>query len=86
MGRAVKRNHYRFQIQGPKAKDVIEKLNGGPIPEIKFFFMDEINIGGRKVRALRHGMAARRAWKSGVPTTSTWRSATSSWKRARNSA
>ncbi|MEI9963618.1 MAG: hypothetical protein WDM92_01830 [Caulobacteraceae bacterium] len=57
MGRAVKRNHYRFQIQGPKAKDVIEKLNGGPIPEIKFFFMDEINIGGRKVRALRHGMA-----------------------------
>ena len=23
MGRAVKRNHYRFQIQGPKAKDVI---------------------------------------------------------------
>ena len=57
MGKAVKRNHYRFQIQGPRAKDVIEKLNGGPIPEIKFFFMDEINIGGRKVRALRHGMA-----------------------------
>ncbi len=23
MGRAVKRNHYRFQIQGPKAKDVM---------------------------------------------------------------
>ena len=57
MGRAVKRNHYRFQIQGPRAKDVIQKLNGGPIPDIKFFFMDEINIGGRKVRALRHGMA-----------------------------
>ena len=57
MGKAVKSNHYRFQIQGPRAKDVIEKLNGGPIPEIKFFFMDEINIGGRKVRALRHGMA-----------------------------
>ena len=57
MGRAVVRHHYRFQIQGPKAKDVIEKLNGGPIPDIKFFFMNEINIGGRKVRALRHGMA-----------------------------
>ncbi|HUJ47039.1 MAG TPA: hypothetical protein VLV55_07905, partial [Rhizomicrobium sp.] len=51
------RNHYRFQIQGPKAKDVIAKLNGGPVPDIKFFFMGEINIGGRKVRALRHGMA-----------------------------
>ena len=57
MGKAVTRQHYRFQIQGPNAKHVIEKLNGAPIPEIKFFFMDEINIGGRKVRALRHGMA-----------------------------
>ena len=56
-GKAVHRNHYRFQIQGPNAKHVIEKLNGGPIPDIKFFRMDEINIAGRKVRALRHGMA-----------------------------
>src|SRR5579872_3732170 len=56
-GKPVVRNHYRFQIQGPNAKHVIEKLNGGPIPEIKFFRMDEINIAGRKVRALRHGMA-----------------------------
>ena len=56
-GKAVTRNHYRFQIQGPNAKQVIEKLNGGPIPEIKFFAMDYITIAGRKVRALRHGMA-----------------------------
>ncbi len=56
-GKPVIRNHYRFQIQGPNAKHVIEKLNGGPIPEIKFFRMDSINIAGRKVRALRHGMA-----------------------------
>jgi vanillate/3-O-methylgallate O-demethylase len=56
-GKPVVRNHYRFQIQGPNAKHVIEKLNGGPIPEIKFFRMDAINIAGRKVRALRHGMA-----------------------------
>jgi vanillate/3-O-methylgallate O-demethylase len=56
-GKAVVRNHYRLQIQGPNAKHVIEKLNGGPIPDIKFFNMDRINIGGRKVRALRHGMA-----------------------------
>lgn len=58
MGRLVTRKHYRFQIQGPKAKDVIAKLNGGPVPDIKFFFMGEISIGGRKVCALRrHGMA-----------------------------
>jgi len=56
-GKAVIRKHYRYQIQGPNAKQVIEKLNGGPIREIKFFNMDAINIAGRKVRALRHGMA-----------------------------
>jgi vanillate/3-O-methylgallate O-demethylase len=56
-GHAVTRKFYRFQIQGPKAKYVIEKLNGGPIPEIKFFNMDVIKIGGQPVRALRHGMA-----------------------------
>jgi vanillate/3-O-methylgallate O-demethylase len=57
MGKPVHRISYRYQIQGPNAKQVIEKLNGGPIPEIKFFAMDEITIAGRKVRALRHGMA-----------------------------
>jgi vanillate/3-O-methylgallate O-demethylase len=56
-GKPVVRNNYRFQIQGPNAQKLIEKLNGGPIADIKFFNMDEINIGGRKVRALRHGMA-----------------------------
>jgi len=56
-GKAVNRNHYRFQVQGPKAKQVLDKLNGGPIPDVKFFRMDYINIKGKKVRALRHGMA-----------------------------
>jgi len=56
-GRAVTRRCYRFQIQGPNAWKVIEKLNGGPPPDIKFFYMDAIKIGGRTVRALRHGMA-----------------------------
>jgi len=56
-GAAVVRKLYRYQIQGPNAKQVIEKLNGGPFPDIKFFNMGYINIAGRKVRALRHGMA-----------------------------
>jgi vanillate/3-O-methylgallate O-demethylase len=56
-GKPVVRNHYRYQIQGPNAQQVIEKLNGGPFQEIKFFSMGVINIAGRKVRALRHGMA-----------------------------
>jgi vanillate/3-O-methylgallate O-demethylase len=56
-GRPVIRTCYRYQIQGPNAWKVIEKLNGGPLPEIKFFNMGYMNIAGRKVRALRHGMA-----------------------------
>lgn len=56
-GKAVTRRHYRYQIQGPRAAAILEKLNGGPLPDVKFFNMDAINIKGRKVRCLRHGMA-----------------------------
>ena len=56
-GKAVVRTCYRYQIQGPNAPRILEKLNGGPLPEIKFFHMGVINIAGRKIRALRHGMA-----------------------------
>ena len=56
-GQAVNRKCYRFQVQGPKAKQVLERLNGGAIPDVKFFTMDTINIAGRKVSCLRHGMA-----------------------------
>jgi vanillate/3-O-methylgallate O-demethylase len=56
-GKEVQRVHYRFQIQGPEAPAIFEKLNGGPIPEIKFFHVDTINVAGRKTPALRHGMA-----------------------------
>ena len=57
MGKPVTRAFYRYQIQGPNAQDVIKKLNGGTMPDIKFFRMGHITIAGRKVRALRHGMA-----------------------------
>ena len=56
-GKAVFRRHYRYQIQGPKAAQILAKINGGPLPEVKFFTMDAINIKGRRVRCLRHGMA-----------------------------
>ena len=36
---------------------LIEKLNGKKVPDLKFFHMDSIKIGGKKVRTLRHGMA-----------------------------
>ncbi len=55
-----RRKVYRFQVQGPAADQVLQKANGGPLPDIKFFHMGEITIAGRTVRALHHGM-------SGVP-------------------
>jgi vanillate/3-O-methylgallate O-demethylase len=56
-GKAVFRRHYRYQIQGPSAAQVLERLNGGPLPDVKFFNLGRINIKGKPVRCLRHGMA-----------------------------
>ena len=56
-GERVLRTHYRFQIQGPDAPAIFEKINGGPVAEIPFFHVDWINVGSKKVQALRHGMA-----------------------------
>jgi vanillate/3-O-methylgallate O-demethylase len=61
----VLRTHYRYQIQGPDAPKVLEQMNGGPLPDIKFFHVDWINVGSKKVQALRHGM-------SGAPGLEIW--------------
>ena len=58
-----RRRSYRFQVQGPNAMQVIEKLLGGPAPELKFFNMTTVKIAGRTVRALRHGMAGQPGWE-----------------------
>ena len=56
-GAAVSREYYRFQIQGPNAWQIIEKLNGGALEKVRFFHMGEMTIAGEHVRTLRHGMA-----------------------------
>jgi len=53
----VTRQLWRFQVQGPNAWQVLEKVNGGPIEQVKFFRMGHMNVAGRQVRTLRHGMA-----------------------------
>jgi syringate O-demethylase len=58
-----RRRSYRFQVQGPNAMQVIEKLLGGPAPELKFFHMTPLTIAGKTVRALRHGMAGQPGWE-----------------------
>jgi vanillate/3-O-methylgallate O-demethylase len=51
------RKVYRFQLQGPNAPALLEKLTGQPLPPIKFFHMTWLTIAGHKVRFLHHGMA-----------------------------
>ncbi|MEU6644094.1 aminomethyl transferase family protein [Saccharomonospora sp. NPDC046836] len=48
---------YRYELQGPTAKPLVEKLINAPLPDVKFFNMTEFTIAGHRVRALRHGMA-----------------------------
>jgi vanillate/3-O-methylgallate O-demethylase len=56
-GKLVTRAYWRFQIQGPNAWPIIEKLHGGPVEQLKFFRMATMNVAGDTVRTLRHGMA-----------------------------
>ena len=52
----IVRKAYRYQVQGPNALKVMEKVTGGRVPDVKFFNMTKFTIAGREVRALRHGM------------------------------
>lgn len=56
-GHANTRPACRYQIQGPFAWQLIEKLNGGPIVDVPFFHVTSMQIAGVPMRALRHGMA-----------------------------
>jgi vanillate/3-O-methylgallate O-demethylase len=56
-GKPVTRELWRFQIQGPNAWQIIEKLNGGPLEQVKFFRLGTLPVAGKQVRTLRHGMA-----------------------------
>ena len=56
-GKPVSRELWRFQIQGPNAWAIIEKLNGGPLEQVRFFRMGDLTINGKTVRTLRHGMS-----------------------------
>lgn len=56
---AVNQGHrkaFRYQIQGPNALRVMEKVTGRATPDIRFFNIGILTIAGRNVRALRHGM------------------------------
>lgn len=48
---------FRYQVQGPQAMALVEKLLGGPPPKTKFFHSSPVTVDGRNFRAFRHGMA-----------------------------
>ena len=58
-----RRKHYRFQVQGPRAMDVIARALGAQPSELKFFNLTTTQIGNVAVRALRHGMAGQPGWE-----------------------
>ena len=51
------RELYRFQVQGPNAMRILEKVNGGPLPHIAFFRMSRLRVGKHEVTALNHRMS-----------------------------
>ena len=63
---AVNQGHrrvFRYQVQGPNAAQVMEKVTGKAVPDIRFFYMDVFRIAGLDIRALRHGMTGQPGWE-----------------------
>jgi syringate O-demethylase len=58
-----RRRHYRYQLQGPNAMQVLEKALGHAPEELRFFGLRLERIAGRDVWALRHGMAGQAGWE-----------------------
>jgi vanillate/3-O-methylgallate O-demethylase len=48
---------FRYQIQGPRALEMLEHAFGGPLPKPKFFHSVPVTLAGKTLRAFRHGMA-----------------------------
>jgi vanillate/3-O-methylgallate O-demethylase len=58
-----RRRTFRYQVQGPHALKVMEKVIGQATPDIRFFNMAVLKIAGYDVRALRHGMVGQPGWE-----------------------
>ena len=48
---------FRYQVQGPQARELVETVFGGPLPPSKFFHSVPVTLDGRAFSALRHNMA-----------------------------
>ena len=62
-----RRQTFRFQVQGPNALQLMEKVTGKAVPDIRFFNMGRVTIAQREVRVLRHGMVGQPGWEMWGP-------------------
>jgi glycine cleavage system aminomethyltransferase T len=51
------RRLFRYEIEGPATRAIVEKAHGGPIEEVGFFRTTSFTLSGRPVQALVHTMA-----------------------------
>jgi glycine cleavage system aminomethyltransferase T len=54
---------FRYQVQGPRAAELVETVFGGPMPPVRFFHTAPVELNGRRFKALRHGMAGQAGWE-----------------------
>lgn len=53
------RRHFRYQVQGPNALEVVARAADGNLPDIPFFRIGELKIDGVRTHALSHSMTRR---------------------------
>ena len=54
---AGRRTVYRYQVEGPHALELVERLTGAPLPEAPWSHIFPVSIAGHAVWAQRHTMA-----------------------------
>lgn len=54
---AGKRKKYRFQLEGPNARKIMEEVVEDGWPDISFFHIAHVKVAGCRIQVLRHGMA-----------------------------
>jgi vanillate/3-O-methylgallate O-demethylase len=59
---------FRYQVQGPKAPELMNTLFGDALDGLRFFHFREVDLSGQKFHALRHGMAG----EAGVELFGSW--------------
>jgi vanillate/3-O-methylgallate O-demethylase len=52
----TRRRTFRYEIEGPAVRAILEKANGGSIGEVRFFSRARFTLGGVPVDALSHTM------------------------------